>query len=381
MQSDSKYHKESKDKIEPIFIAESPSMKELCSQINRIAKTEATVLLTGESGTGKEIVSRLIHHRSGRKERPFVALNCGAIPKDIVESELFGFEKGAFTGAFKQKEGCFELADNGTLFLDEIGEMCLDMQVKLLRAVEYKTFRRIGGKKEIKTDVRIIAATNRDMSDAMKNGEFRKDLFYRLSVIELHIPPLRERKEDIPALVNCFLNMFSKKYKCEGKKLSDESMQLLLEYNWPGNVRELRNTMERCVIMCQDSTIRPAYLTNDISGIKEYEGNQGASNNDLVNSTTRLDNGHQRYTMKENSYSNGHDFDYQKIENNGNGSYSQKELNIPVGASMQEAERILINKTLSMVDNNKSEAAKILGFSRQTLHNKLNKYNGQSSTS
>lgn len=331
--------------IEPVFITNDAAMLELCYQIKKIAKTETTVLITGESGTGKEIVSHLIHHFSKRSNQAFIALNCGAIPRDIVESELFGHEKGAFTGAVDKKEGCFELATKGILFLDEIGEMKLDTQVKLLRVVENKSFRRIGGKKEIETDTRVIAATNKEMSEALAKGEFRRDLFYRLSVIELHIPPLRDRTGDILLLANYFLSRFIQKHNCGDKGFSEECKNILTDYHWPGNVRELRNTIERCVIMCPNESITPEYLPYDVTGVSGRIGRK---------SVIPGYNGH--------------------VNGNGNG---QNHINIPVGVTMQEAERMLINKTLSSVNNNKSEAARILGFSRKTLHNKLNRYSNQ----
>lgn len=345
MTKDAKYHtQKTGSQIEPVFIAKDPVMQDLYDKINKIAKSDTTVLITGESGTGKEVVSRLIHQKSKRRGKSFVALNAGAIPKDIVESELFGHEKGAFTGAVEKKKGCFELADNGTLFLDEIAEMALDIQVKLLRAVEYNTFRRLGGSEEIKTDVRIIAATNKNLSKAVAEGEFRKDLFYRMSVIELHIPALRERKGDIPHLAKYFLNEFADKHNVSRQEFSQNSMDQLVDYNWPGNVRELRNVIERCVIMCSDGIIEPEFLPQHIisSEVIKEEGNE---------TNIAVSNGGPLHT-------NGHG----------------KEVNLPIGVTLEEAEKILINRTLSSVNNNKSEAARILGFSRQTLHNKLEKY-------
>lgn len=331
------YHRRGERDKEPVFLTRDPKMERLYKQIERIAQTEASVLITGESGTGKEVVFRLIHSKSKRKNRPFVALNCAAIPREMVESELFGHEKGAFTGAVKRKKGCFELADQGTLFLDEIAEMELGIQVKLLRAVEYKTFRRLGGSEEVETDVRIVAATNKEMSEALEKDEFRKDLFYRLSVVELHIPPLRDRKADIPLLSRHFMKSFAAKYQTAPKQFSEDCMKSLMNYNWPGNVRELRNTIERCVIMCPNEMVTKSYIAPHIA---ESDGKCDSRIYD--------------------TYSNG------------NGDIDR--VNIPVGTTLKEAERRLIDKTLSSVNNNKSEAARILGFSRATLHNKLDKY-------
>lgn len=353
---------------EPDFIAVSQSMQELCRQVTRMADTDATVLLNSESGTGKEIISKMIHCRSRRSNKPFVALNCGAISSSIIESELFGHEKGAFTGAHKQKKGCFELADKGTLFLDEIGEMPQEMQVKLLRAVEQKSFRRLGGDKEVEVDVRIVAATNRDMDLAVASGEFRRDLYYRLSVIELNILPLRKRKEDIPALIEYFMNLFSDKYSCSDKRLSEHSVRLLLDYSWPGNVRELRNVIERCVIMCPEDLITPDHLTHRLFGVADLgnAGNEGAAV-DSPAEPHMNGNGYSPASADEES-------DQLPNESPKETANEPPRVQIPVGATIQEAERMLIDKTLSMVDNNKSEAARILGFSRQTLHNKLNEY-------
>lgn len=342
-----KHTKVEKNAAKPVLITDDPVMKQLCQKIEKVARTKATVLITGESGTGKEVISRLIHYESDRKNKRFMALNCASIPEGVIESELFGHEKGAFTGASNTKKGCFELADSGSLFLDEIGEMDLDVQAKLLRAVEYKTFRRVGGSKEIETDARIIAATNKEMSNAIENGEFRKDLFYRLSVIELHVPPLRERTCDIPLLANHFLEEFSRKHEVSKKQLSDESFQLLKNYHWPGNVRQLRNVIERCVILCLDNYITSQYLPNEI-----LEASGHPRDNGIVASYNGNGEG--------NGKDNGHD--------------KSDQINLSVGLSMEEVEKIFIDRTLNSVDNNKSKAAKILGFSRTTLHNKLDKY-------
>lgn len=336
----SQHTKVEKSAEKPVLITDDPVMKSLCDKIEKVARTKATTLITGESGTGKEVISRLIHYESDRNCKPFMALNCASIPEGVIESELFGHEKGAFTGASCTKKGCFELADEGSLFLDEIGEMDLEVQAKLLRAVEYKTFRRVGGSKEIKTDARIIAATNKEMSNAIDNGEFRKDLFYRLSVIELHVPPLRERKGDILLLADHFLKEFSSKHNVSQKKFSDECLQLLQNYHWPGNVRQLRNVIERCVILCMDDYITCQYLPDEIAGKSATE-------------ERKL---------------------FVSLNGNGNGHGDSDQINLSVGLSMEEVEKIFIDRTLDSVDNNKSKAAKILGFSRTTLHNKLDKY-------
>jgi DNA-binding NtrC family response regulator len=243
------------------LIGTSPAMKRVFQFIDKVAGTDTTVLIQGESGTGKELVAYAIHQRSLRKDKPFITIDCGAIPEELVESELFGHEKGAFTGALQKKEGKFELAKGGTLFLDEIGNLPLPGQAKLLRALEQKQITRVGGISMIPVDVRIIAATNVVLSQATREGKFREDLFYRLNVFILELPPLRERKEDIPLLVENFLHRFAQQQRKNIREISPEAMELLLNYHWPGNVRELRNVLERAIILAEDS-IRPEHLPN-----------------------------------------------------------------------------------------------------------------------
>ncbi len=306
--------------VAPLFISQNPAMIEILFKIKLIANSQASVLITGESGTGKEVIASLIHFYGSETHRPFVAINSAALPKDVVDNELFGHEKEAFTGAVSKKEGCFELAHNGTLFLDEIVEMHPQTQAKLLRAIENKSIRRLGGKEEVKVDARIIAATNRDISASLKSGELREDLFYRLSVIEIHIPSLRERKEDIPLLVNHFISLLTKKYGGNEKRFSAESMEMMMDFDWPGNIRELRNVVERVLLTCTEDIVTPQFLPERISG------------------------------------------------NSAVGRF----IKIPIGTSMSEAEQMIIDQTLASVENNKSAAARILGVSRKTLHNKLN---------
>lgn len=316
----------------PVLITQNPAMINLYHKIKLVAHTKATVLITGENGTGKEVFARLLHYHNTNSNRNMVTVNCGAIPDDLVESELLGHEKGAFTGADAQKKGCFELADKGTLFLDEIGEMSLNAQVKLLRAVELGSFRRIGGKEEIHVDVTLISATNKILDDQVKAGSFREDLYYRLNVIELYVPPLRHRKEDIPLLMEFYKNHYCDLYGKHDFSFDKESQEMMMAYDWPGNVRELKNCIERCTVLLEDDDfIKPEMLPTSItkSNIKYVPSYNG--------------------------------------ENNGF-------LHIPVGTSLDEIERMAIHQTLSSVDNNKTEAAKILGFARKTLHNKLDKY-------
>lgn len=318
----------------PVFITQNPIMKELLSKVMLVAKTKATLLITGENGTGKEVLAQLVHYHSKRSQNKLVAINCGAIPSELVESELFGHEKGAFTGAHAKKEGCFEMADKSTLFLDEIGEMPKSVQVKLLRAVELGSFRRVGGKEEIDVDISLISATNKVLFDQVQSGSFREDLFYRLNVIELYVPPLRHRKEDIPLLVEFYKNHFVDTYGIEDIEFSEEIMEMFLSYDWPGNVRELKNIVERSVVLSDGGAITPDVIP------------------------TRIHRGENLYPVcKGNPY--------------------DKIIQIPIGTSIEEIERRVIDQTLSSVDNNKTEAAKILGFSRKTLHNKLTKYEAE----
>ncbi len=307
---------------QPILIGKSSAICEIRSVINLVAKSETAVLVTGESGTGKEVVAHLIHLQSNRRDHPFYALNCASLPKDVIENELFGHEKGAFTGALPKKTGSFEQANNGTLFLDEIAEMGVEVQAKLLRAIETQRFRRLGGKEEIAVDVRIIAATNKNIVKALQSKELREDLYYRLSVIELYIPPLRERKEDVFPIADHFLQMFAEKYAKPDVHFSDDCRRCLDQYDWPGNVRELKNIVERAVVMCPNDLITTDHLPTRL-------------HKDIRPTTS---------------------------------------VSIPLGCSTHEAEKILILQTLASAGNNKAKAARILGMSRKTLHNKLHAF-------
>ena len=239
----------------PGFIGESKEMLEIFSLIERVANSDSTVIVYGESGTGKEMVAKAIHQSSTRKDKPFVAINCGAIPENLLESELFGHVKGAFTGATNPKAGKFELANGGIIFLDEIGDMSSDLQVKVLRVLEEREFERVGGSKTINVDIRIIAATHRNLEEEVKKGNFREDLFYRLEVIPINLPPLRERKKDIPHLINYFLEILNEKTKKNVRKITEDALLIMKNYNWPGNVRELRNVMERLIVLARTDEI------------------------------------------------------------------------------------------------------------------------------
>ncbi len=248
----------------PRIIGKSENIVNVAQIVQRVAPTKTTVLLIGESGTGKELFARAIHNLSGRKHYPFVPINCAAIPRDLLESELFGHEKGSFTGADARKPGKFELADKGTVFLDEIGDMDLTIQSKLLRAIEEGEVERVGAVRSIKVDVRIVAASNKDLEKAVEEKKFREDLYYRLNVFPIRIPPLRERREDIPLLVEYFINKYCLEIKTPGKGITKEALDMLMNYRWKGNVRELENTIERAVILCDGDTITPEHVVLDM---------------------------------------------------------------------------------------------------------------------
>jgi transcriptional regulator with PAS, ATPase and Fis domain len=302
-------------------------MQEIFRLIELVAPSTASVLITGASGTGKELVARTIHQLSPRRDRPFVAINCAAIPETLIESEIFGHEKGAFTGALERRTGCFELAEGGTLLLDEIGEMPVGTQAKLLRVLEDHKFRRLGSKVETSVDVRVLAATNKIPDDAVASGELRSDLYYRLNVFNIHMPPLREHKEDVADLVQLLVSEMSEKHTRKVGAVSEAVMNLFNNYTWPGNVRELRNTIERAVIVCDGGMIE----------------------------TKHLPPGFGHAILRTSA----HDPDA---------------IRLGVGTTVGEAEKMLILKTLESTSNNKTKAAEILGISLKTLHNKLKEY-------
>jgi Nif-specific regulatory protein len=251
------------------IIGKSRKMQEVFYLITQVAKSDATVLLLGESGTGKELVANAIHYNSLRADKPFIKVNCAALPADLVEAELFGYEKGAFTGAIRAKEGKFELAHEGTIFLDEIGSLALDAQAKLLRVLQEKEVERLGSKRPKKVDVRLIAATNKDLAKAVEKGEFREDLYYRLNVYPIYLPPLRERGADILLLAEHFLEKYSRQYGKDIKRISTPAIDALMQYHWPGNVRELENCIERAVLLCEDQVIRTYHLPPSLQTAKD----------------------------------------------------------------------------------------------------------------
>lgn len=288
------------NKEERVLLGESQEMREVDRLINKIAKTNSTVMILGETGTGKELVAEELHKRSHRSHKPMITVNCAAIPAELLESELFGHEKGAFTGAMRSRKGSFELAHGSTLFLDEIGYMSLDLQVKLLRALQEREIKPVGSEKSISVDVRIIAATNKDLKEAIKKGEFREELYYRLNVVPVFLPPLRERKEDIPLLANHFLKKYNNEVKKKIQGFSEEAMTLLLNYSWPGNVRELENVVERAVILAEGDSIEPESFNQLLERDRENRGFQKrtAKNSTQLESFPSLERVERNYILE-----------------------------------------------------------------------------------
>jgi DNA-binding NtrC family response regulator len=304
------------------IVGRSLVMRTVYEKVRQVSPTTATVLISGESGTGKELVARAIHNRSQRRAGPFVTLNCGALPETLLESELFGYERGAFTGALTTKGGRIEQADGGTLFLDEVGEMSAKTQIDFLRVLQEREFRRVGGSRPIVVDARFIAATNKSLEQAVKAGTFREDLFYRLTVVPITLPPLRERTEDIPLLAMTFIKEFCAQYERPEKSFSLGSLQALREYRWPGNVRELRNLAERVVVTVPDRVVRPVDLPSTIL----------------------------------------------------TGEKPERSVTVPLGIPLDVIEEQIIRKTLQEITSHREQAAKLLGISPRALHYKLRRY-------
>jgi len=304
------------------IIGKSRQMRKIMELINQVAPTKASVLITGDSGVGKELVADALHNLSNRADKPFIKVHCAALSESLLESELFGHEKGAFTGAVNSRKGRFELADGGTIFLDEIGEISQSVQIKILRVLQEKEFERVGGEKTIKSDVRIVAATNRDLLAEIEAGNFREDLYYRLNVVNVVVPPLRERKDDIPLLATSFLKEFADENGKDIVGIDSKTMTALYNYNWPGNIRELRNCIENCVVLTTNSVIK----VDDLPPSVVARGNSG-------------------------------------------------EYKLDGNITLAEAEKQIILTTLDQNRGNKSKTAEILGIGRKTLHRKLNEYN------
>jgi two-component system, NtrC family, response regulator AtoC len=306
------------------LVGKSPRMQRLFEELEMVANTDANVFIVGESGSGKEVVANTIHYLSRRRNKPFIAFNCGAISPTLIESEIFGHEKGAFTNAIKRREGYFEMAKGGTVFLDEITEMPIELQVKLLRVLEEGKFRRVGGNEEINIDARIVAASNRDPQQAIVGGKMREDLYYRLNVFPIDVPPLRERLEDIPLFSHFFLQKLNETEEKKVEKIDPEFVEALQAYEWPGNVRELRNVINRAFIMARTDTLTVECLPDKLVGNRRKR--------------------------------------------------SKNAVSIPLGQPMEEVERIVIEETLNMTDGDRRKTAEILGISYKTLYNKTKKY-------
>ena len=332
-----------------LIVGRSPSMQELYKSIARLSQNDLTVMIYGESGTGKELVAKALHKYSARSEKPFIALNMAAIPNDLIESELFGHEKGSFTGAHQKSDGKFKLAEKGTLFLDEIGDMPIDAQTRLLRVLQEGEFTPIGGKEKILADTRIIAATHKNLSSLIEKGEFREDLFYRLNVVPINIPPLRERKEDIPELVNHFLEK-AKTLKLEPKKFNTESFQILEKYQWPGNVRELENFILKLCALYADEIIMNEDLVKEIKNLQKLDQQM-------------LDTDSQFSIILENYLS--------KNINKINTEYQGDVYNYFV----TELEKVLLFEVLKNKNGNQLKAAELLGLNRNTLRKKITELN------
>jgi DNA-binding NtrC family response regulator len=305
------------------MLGKSAIMQKVYDTISRVASTKASILITGESGVGKELVADTIHKLSPRKGKPLVKVHCAALSENLLESELFGHEKGAFTGAVSRRRGRFELANEGTLFLDEIGEIDQNIQIKLLRVLQEREFERVGGEETVETDVRIIAATNKDLKAEIEKGSFREDLYFRLNVVNISVPPLRERKEDIPLMAQAFLKELAAENGKAIEGIHEKAYSRLCSYNWPGNIRELRNCIESAVVMCRKNLITEEDLPVTLQSCE------------------------------------------------GGGHPPNGMVNVPCNISMEEAEKIIINAAIDFHKGNKSKAAEVLGIGRKTLHRKL----------
>ena len=317
------------------MVGRSPAMMNIFDLIRQVAPTKASVLITGESGTGKELAARALHEYSRRSDGPYVALNCAAMPETLMESELFGHERGAFTGAFERRVGALESANGGTLFLDEIGEMALPMQAKLLRVLEDFNFRRLGARVDLKADVRIVAATNRDPLKAIQDGKLREDLYYRLNVFHIELPPLRHRMDDIPLIVEAMIHSLNRKHETRVTQASPEFLEALQKPDWDGNVRQLRNVVERAVIMAGSGTLRPSHVPYGI-----------------------VPRATEEYTPQPS----------------GSAKRDDRNIRLKLGASIDEAEQVLIEATLADNEGDKKRTAAILGITTKTLHTKLSQY-------
>src|SRR5271157_1936736 len=330
------------------IVSTSPKMAELMSFVRKVAASEATtILVQGESGTGKDLIAKAIHYESVRQEKPFVAINCSAIPETLMEAELFGHERGAFTDAKQMKKGLFEVANGGTLFLDEIGELSPLLQAKLLRVLEDQVIRRVGGIRDMQVDVRVIAASNRDLEKAVRENQFRQDLYYRLAIISIFLPPLRERKEDVLPLVDYFIGRYNRKFRKNVRGITDDTRKLMLKYDWPGNVRELKNAVERAMILEEAEELNPEYLPFAVAQ------QQSA------------------FTAFELSSGNNGSAPGKQLPD----GRSLPQLHIPEGGtSLEEVERELVDIAMAQANGNQTQAARLLDISRDALRYKLKKF-------
>jgi DNA-binding NtrC family response regulator len=393
------------------MLGNSRAMKAVLEQVGEVAASGATVLLLGESGTGKELVARAIHDLSPRSARPFIAVNCAALAESLLESELFGHEKGSFTGATSLRKGRFEIADRGTLFLDEVAEMPTATQVKLLRVLEEREFMRVGGSAPIKVDVRVIAATNKNLEEEVRAGTFRRDLYYRLAVLSIRMPPLRERREDIPLLIHHFVQEFCRENDREFVGITDEAMEILQNYDWPGNVRELRNLVESMLVLTPGSRIRPRDIPADIFAranplrllpvaLADGEGEESGPSTRRVEALlsyfyrdlkTDLDAvRHEQARLREmfRESSTPQWLDAVEVESNGGAeaepdreaapvvgvAMPEDRVRFEVGMSLEDLEKEAIARTLASVDGNRRRAADMLGIGERTLYRKLKQY-------
>lgn len=337
-----------------LVVGNSPEITRVYDTVNRVADTDATVLIEGESGTGKEVIARALHHRSSRRRKPFIVVNCAALPSTLLENELFGHEKEAFTGASSTRKGRFEQANGGTIFLDEITEMSLENQSRFLRVLEDGGFHRVGGSEWITVNVRIIAASNRIIVDAVNAGAFRRDLYFRLNVVPIEIPPLRRRQDDIPVLAQAFLREFSIRYNREELTFSKEAQELLASFQWPGNVRELRNSIERAVILSPGEIIQPDAFPELLNG--NHLGLQHADRAPAANGS-----------VAPGAAGGG--------TPNGGSMDGEQAVQIEPGRTLQDMEREMIRKTLESVGGHRKKAAEMLGISVRTLQYKIKDYN------
>jgi DNA-binding NtrC family response regulator len=374
------------------LVGNTPAMRRIYEIIEQIAPTDVTVMVVGESGTGKELVARALHLKSPRRNRPFLAVNCGALAEGVLDSELFGHEKGAFTGAISRRQGRFELANSGTLFLDEVSELPPTTQVRLLRVLEQQEFMRVGGTTPIKVDVRLIAATNRDLEEAVAEGQFREDLFYRLNVVVIHIPALRQRPDDIPLLIDHFIRQSHLDRKERFQGISPEAMEILKQYHWPGNVRELRNLIENLIVLAPDREIQPQDIPKYLRPRPSLGANLPAriektreqTEREIIYKTLlnlRAEVAALRELMTSGEYAdpssmevkprNG-DWVEEKTES---GEDEDREMVVfPVGTDMARVEREMIRKTLQHVGGNRKKAAQLLGIGERTLYRKIQMY-------